>query len=130
MTLLADITIDMLDLKLHGFLSSCIGPIIDVQIRSTTFRKEKYITNCFYFTESRYSYLQQLYLPTIYDALLLNRFTSQFRNSIVINNPNQSRYYVTLSYHDNYIFGIFHLCCTNYWINHYSRVFLDLLQSS
>ena len=68
--------------------------------------------------------LESLFLPSVYDALLVIRPTSNFRDSTVVKNY-QFSYYQELPYNDSYLFALLHLCCCNYSTSYHS----DLLSS-
>ena len=57
-----------------------------------------------------------LFLPSVYDALIVIRPTCNFRDSRVIKNygANQAEYYVELPFNDSYLLALVHLCCVNY----------------
>ena len=57
-----------------------------------------------------------IFIPSVYDALLVIRPSCNFRDSRVIKNygANQAEYYVELPFNDGYLSALAHLCCPNY----------------
>ena len=62
----------------HGCICSCLGPIIDVQMKSKVFSKEKFMMIQLV--------LRDVFLPSVYDALLVIRPSTHFRDGRVIQN--------------------------------------------
>ena len=97
----------------HGCLCSCVGPIIDAQMKCKVFYKEKFMI-----MEIRPVLLvvRDVFLPSVYDALLVIRPSCNFRDSRVIKNytVNFRRYLIELPFHDGYLFGLIHLIPADY----------------
>jgi hypothetical protein len=57
-----------------------------------------------------------VFLPTVYDALLVIRPSCNFRHGTVIKNyiGNQAQYFAQLPFNDSYLMGLIHLCCADY----------------
>jgi F-type H+-transporting ATPase subunit beta len=60
-----------------------------------------------------------VFLPSVYDALLVIRPSCNFRDGTVVKNGGSSspwnpEYIAELPFHDNYLFALIHLCCANY----------------
>jgi len=103
----------------HGTICSCVGPVIDVQMKSKVFYKEKFMI-----TQVR-SILQRhqtnpagfALLPSVYDALLVIRPSCNFRDGTVIKNyigSSEAQYFAELPFNDSYLMGLLHLCCADY----------------
>jgi hypothetical protein len=60
--------------------------------------------------------LRDVFLPTVYDALLVIRPSCNFRHGTVIKNyiGNQAQYFAQLPFNDSYLMGLIHLCCADY----------------
>ena len=97
----------------HGCVCSCVGPIIDVQMKCKVFYKEKFMI-----IQIRPVLLvvRDVFLPSVYDALLLIRPSCNFRDGRVIKNytANFRQYFIELPFNDGYLFGLIHLIPANY----------------
>ncbi len=95
----------------HGCLCSCLGPIIDAQMKSKVFYKEKFMI-----IQIRPVLLlvPDLFLPSVYDALLVRRPSCNFRDGRVLKNANFRQYFIELPFNDGYLFGLIHLIGANY----------------
>jgi len=60
--------------------------------------------------------IRDVFLPSVYDALLIIRPSCNFRDGRVITNcmVNFGQYFVELPFNDNYLFGLMHLIPLNY----------------
>ena len=54
----------------HGCVSSCVGPIIDAQMKSKLFNKEKFMIIQI---RPPKAVVRDVFLPSVYDALLVIR---------------------------------------------------------
>jgi hypothetical protein len=101
----------------HGCICSCLGPIIDVQLKSKVFFKEKFLI-----IQIRQVFfdIRDLFLPSVYDALLVRRPSWNFRDGTVIQNytANFRQYFLELPFQDAYFFSLLHLIPA-----HYSSIF-------
>lgn len=72
--------------------------------------------------------LQNVFLPSVYDALLILRPSCNFRDGIVIKNytANFRQYFIELPFHDAYLFGLIHLIPANYSL-HLAGIYSGLL---
>ena len=97
----------------HGCLCSCVGPIIDVQMKCSVFYREKFMLMQI---RPVLSVGRDVFLPSVYDALLVIRPSCNFRDSRVIKNytVNFRRYLIELPFHDGYLFGLIHLIPADY----------------
>jgi len=107
----------------HGTVCSCVGPMIDAQMKCKVFHQEKLMISilrgaikCKQTPQLKpLSSLRDVLLPSIYDALLVLRPSCNFRDGRVIasilNNPE---YLVELPYNDGYLLGLIHISCANY----------------
>jgi hypothetical protein len=98
----------------HGCVCSCVGPIIDVQMKCKLFYKEKFMI-----IQIRPVSLVQrdVFLPSVYDALLVIRPSCNFRDGRVIQNiqnANFRQYFIELPFNDGYLFALIHLIPANY----------------
>ena len=97
----------------HGCVCSCVGPIIDVQMKCKVFYKEKFMI-----IQIRPVLLvvRDVFLPSVYDALLVIRPSCNFRDGRVIKNytANFRQYFIELPFNDGYLFGLIHLIPANY----------------
>jgi hypothetical protein len=96
----------------HGCVCSCVGPIIDAQMRSNLFYKEKFMI-----IEMRTVLsMRDVFLPSVYDVLLVIRPSCNFRDGRVIKNytANFRQYFIELPFNDGYLFSLVHLMPANY----------------
>ena len=97
----------------HGTVCSCSGPVIDVQMKSNVFHREKFVV-----TQIRPVLLlvPDVFFGSVYDALLLIRPSCNFRDGTVVQNymANQAQYFAELPFNDTYVSGLIHLAAANY----------------
>ena len=97
----------------HGYLSSCVGPIVDVQMKAKIFTREKFMM-----TQLRpiMSVARDIFLPSVYDSLIIIRPSTNFRDGTVIKNcmSDFSQYFVELPFNDSYFFALSHLIPIDY----------------
>uniref|UniRef100_A0A7S0FC45 ATP synthase subunit beta n=1 Tax=Pyrodinium bahamense TaxID=73915 RepID=A0A7S0FC45_9DINO len=97
----------------HGCVCSCVGPVIDVQMKCKVFYREKFMM-----TQIRpvLSVVRDVFLPSVYDALLVIRPSCNFRDGGVVKNcmVNFGQYFVELPFNDSYLFGLIHLIPADY----------------
>jgi len=97
----------------YGCVCSCLGPVLDVQIKSKVFYREKFMM-----TQIRpvLSISRDVFLPSVYDALLVIRPSTHFRDGSVLQNYTASfrQYFRELPFHDAYLFAMIHLIPANY----------------
>ena len=98
----------------HGCLCSCVGPIIDAQMKCKVFYKEKFMI--MEFIRPVLLVVRDVFLPSVYDALLVIRPSCNFRDSRVIKNytANFRQYFIELPFNDGYLLGLIHLIPANY----------------
>eukprot|EP00929_Paragymnodinium_shiwhaense_P072997 TRINITY_DN3707_c0_g1_i1.p1 TRINITY_DN3707_c0_g1~~TRINITY_DN3707_c0_g1_i1.p1 ORF type:complete len:319 (+),score=-78.51 TRINITY_DN3707_c0_g1_i1:125-1081(+) len=93
----------------HGTVCSCVGPVIDVQMKSKVFHREKFVV-----TQIRPVLLlvRDVFFASVYDALLLSQPSCNFRDGTVVQNyiANQAQYFAELPFNSSYLFGLIHLC--------------------
>ena len=87
----------------HACVCSCVGPIVDVKEQSDLFYRERYMANIL---GSGY---KDVFLPSVYDALLLTRPTCDFRDGRLITSSNFTQYLIELAFNDSYLFAMMHL---------------------
>ena len=97
----------------HGCVCSCVGPIIDAKMKCGVFDFEKFMI-----IQIRPVLLvvRDVFLPSVYDALLVIRPSCNFRDGRVIKNytANFRQYFIELPFNDGYLFGLIHLIPANY----------------
>jgi hypothetical protein len=107
----------------HGTVCSCVGPVIDVQMKSKVFHREKLMISILRgAVKSKQtpqlkplSSLRDIFLPSVYDALLVLRPSCNFRDGTVVTSIlNNPEYSAELPYNDNYLLGLIHISCANY----------------
>ena len=103
----------------HGTICSCVGPMIDAQMKSKVFYKEKFMIIQIRPVLQRYQTnpAGSALLPSVYDALLVIRPSCNFRDGRVIKNytrSSEAQYFIELPFNDGYLVGLLHLCCANY----------------
>ena len=61
-----------------------------------------------------------MFLPSVYDALVVTRPSTHFRDGIVVTNRmlEFSEYFVELPFNESYLLGIIHLISVNYFIGY------------
>jgi F-type H+-transporting ATPase subunit beta len=126
----------------HGNLCSCVGPVVDVQMLTKVFSVEKFV----------YTHVQQwlgmqrdVFLPSLYDALIVLRPSIYFRHGNVIrladtssravcaqgspgSSPRGGRraslhdYLDQLAANDSYLCALYHLVPGRYHLNCLSEV--------
>lgn len=92
----------------HACVCSCVGPVVDVKGQSDLFYRERYMANIL---ASGY---KDVFLPSVYDALLLTRPTCDFRDGRLITSPNFTQYLAELPFNDSYLFAMMHLIPADY----------------
>ena len=92
---------------LHGFVSSCVGPILDVSMNSKLFLQERHTID--YFTVD-------VFLPSVYDTLLVTRSSSTLREGTVVRYLHTREYLSSIAFNDSYLFSFLHLIPANYSI--------------
>jgi F-type H+-transporting ATPase subunit beta len=107
----------------HGTVCSCVGPVIDVQMKSKVFHREKFMITILRGSIKSVqtpilkplSSLRDVFLPSVYDALLVMRPSCNFRDGTVVTSTlKYPEYAAELPFNDNYLLGLIHLCCANY----------------
>lgn len=82
--------------------------MIDVQMKSSTYTIEKMLTlqlrPVFYLS-------RDIFLASVYDAIIVLRPSINFRDGLVIKNQiqKQNRYFLELPFHDGYLLRLIHL---------------------
>lgn len=108
----------------HGSICSCLGPIIDVQMKRKLLNVEKYMIIC----TGWYNLNPTLLLGSVYDAIILVRPSCNFRDSTVVKNgiANQVQYYNQLPFNDSYLSALVHLNCANYTSRYQGRLYMSM----
>jgi F-type H+-transporting ATPase subunit beta len=89
----------------HGFVSSCVGPVIDVSVNSNLFYQERYTAEYFSL---------EMFLPSVYDSLLVLRSSSNLRDGTVVKCPHIGQYLASVPFNDSYLFSLLHLVPVDY----------------
>ena len=87
----------------HACVCSCVGPIVDVKEQSDLFYRERYMSSLL---ELGY---KDVFLPSVYDTLLLTRPLCDFRDGRLITSSNSTQYLIELAFNDSYLFAMMHL---------------------
>jgi hypothetical protein len=87
----------------HGCVCSCVGPIIDAQMKCRIFYKEKFMI-----IQIRPVVVRDVFLPSVYDAFLVIRPSCNFRDGRVIKNytAKNRQYFIEFPFNDGYLFGL------------------------
>lgn len=83
----------------HACVCSCVGPIVDVKEQSDLFYRERYMSSLL---ELGY---KDVFLPSVYDTLLLTRPLCDFRDGRLITSSNSTQYLIELAFNDSYLFA-------------------------
>ena len=92
----------------HACVCSCVGPIVDVKEQSDLFYRERYMSSLL---ELGY---KDVFLPSVYDTLLLTRPLCDFRDGRLITSSNSTQYLIELAFNDSYLFAMMHLIPADY----------------
>ena len=103
----------------HGAICSCVGPMIDVQMKCKVFYKEKFMIiqiRPVIVDQQLHPLVRDVFFASVYDALLVITSQCNFRDGRVIYNigSNQAQYFIELPFNDAYLVALIHLCCANY----------------
>lgn len=113
-------------MKEHGNICSCVGPVIDVQLRSSLFSREKLMVNQVKPLVPNSSVA--VFFPSVYDSLSVIRPLSCFRDGTVIKNKaaDFGNYFNEIPYNDSYLFGLLHLINSSYSLDYISNTNMEL----
>ena len=80
-------------------MSSCVGPVIDVQLAANIVHQLRVTVSL--------NAMQDIFLPSVYDASIVIRPSSSFRDGIVVSNcmVHFRRYLLMMPFHEDYLFG-------------------------
>ena len=103
----------------HGSVCSCVGPIIDVNMKCFVFNFEKFMIIQIA-RPSGFVVESNVFLPSVYDAILVIRPSCNFRDGRVINNytVNYRQYLIELPFNDGSLLGLIHLLPVKYLTTH------------
>ena len=106
----------------HGQICSCLGPIIDAQMKWKVFYKEKFMIiqiRPVLLVVRLTRLMRDVFFPSVYDALLVLRPSCHFRDGRVIKNytANFRQYFIELPFNDGYLTALIHLLPSNYRSN-------------
>ena len=91
----------------------CVGPVIDVKLKLKVFLFEHVLVSQLIYV---YPMSKDMFLPSIYDALVVTRPSCNFRDGAVVTNVMLAFgvYFVELPFNDSYLSGVIHLISVNY----------------
>ena len=97
----------------YGCVNSCVGPMLDVQMRSELFYQDKFLISQI---TPVFSLMRDLFLPSVYDAFLVLRPACHFRDASVLSHSTAHlrEYFRELPFHESYFLGLIHLLPVNY----------------
>jgi len=103
----------MSNLATAGYVSCCVGPVIDVTLSSVHIDKEKLMLS---FMGPVLSIAQQTLLPSVLDSLMVHRPKCNFRDGIVIRNcvDDFGSYMALLPFNDSYLFALLNILPAEY----------------
>ena len=103
----------LLQLQGYGCVNSCVGPMLDVQMRSELFYQDKFLISQI---TPVFSLMRDLFLPSVYDAFLVLRPACHFRDARVLSHSTAHlrEYFRELPFHESYFLGLIHLLPVNY----------------
>jgi len=96
----------------HGCVCACVGPVVDLQLSNDLFATEK----CMLTLIRPVLTMRDVFLPSVYDSILITRPSCHFRDGSVVNNcmvPLIS-YCAELPFNDSYLFALLHLIPAKY----------------
>jgi hypothetical protein len=91
----------------HGFICSVVGPVIDVQLKYQSFKQENLMVAQF-----RTAFpIQDIFMPSVYDAINVQRPALYFRDGTVMYNSLASfqQYFFELPFNDTLLFAFLKL---------------------
>ena len=103
-------------LSYSGSVCSCVGPIIDVQMKVNVFELDKLVLD-FLIGPVVSLIARDIPFPTIYDAMLIVRPLCNFKDGTVIRNTVVilSAYLSEVLFSDSYLLGFIHLLPIGYY---------------
>jgi len=109
----------------HGCVSSCVGPVIDVQMRSKLFYREKFVMAQI---RPLCNLVRDVFLPSVYDSFALIRPSCNFRDGTLVKNcmADFGRYFVELPFNDSYLFALVHLVNVEHSSYFYKSMFKEV----
>lgn len=113
----------------HGSLCSCVGPVVDIQMRSKLFRTEKFVLSAVSPVLGSSSQRDLLFCTSVYDAVFVVRPSCNLRDGTLLKgwNLQQISLFAELPYMDSYVLALVHLVPADYIQRMDSKVFSDLL---
>ena len=109
----------------HGCVGSCVGPVIDVQMKSKLFYKEKFMIIQI---RPLCNLVRDVFLPSVYDSFALIRPSCNFRDGRLIKNytANFRHYFIELPFNDGYLFALIHLINVEHSFYFYKSMFKEV----
>jgi F-type H+-transporting ATPase subunit beta len=110
-----------------------VGPVLDVKMRCKIFDFDKLMLT--FLKQAGFTVTQHVFLPSVFDALLVSRPQCNFRDGIVLNNSlvNFDEYFLELPFNSSYLFGLVHLIPANFSANFtsfYKELRMEACESS
>jgi len=109
----------------HGCVGSCVGPVIDVQMKSKLFYKEKFMIIQI---RPLCNLVRDVFLPSVYDSFALIRPSCNFRDGRLIKNytANFRHYFIELPFNDGYLFALIHIINVEHSFYFYKSMFKEV----
>ena len=120
---------------LNGSLCSCVGPVVDIQMRSKLFRREKFVLSAVWpvlGSTANSGQRDLLFCTSVYDAVFVVRPSCNFRDGTLLKGWNDSdmSLFAELPYMDSYLYGLLHLVPADYITSMETSVLEHLLNES
>jgi len=104
----------------HGYVTSCLGPVVDIQLSSAVYREDRRVysgvrdaLSCSASTGQKATeYIgRDLFYPTVYDSLTIIRPSVCFREGITMANcmTQFQAFILDLPYQESYLLAVSHL---------------------
>jgi F-type H+-transporting ATPase subunit beta len=109
----------------HGYVTSCLGPVVDIQLSSAVYRENRRVysgvrdaLSCSDSTGQKATeYIgRDLFYPTVYDSITIIRPSVCFREGITMANcmTQFQAFILDLPYHETYLLAVTHLIPASY----------------
>lgn len=99
--------------KANGSLSSCVGPVVDIQMRPNLFCHEKLVLSA---VKPVLGLSRDLFFPSIYDAVFVIRPSVIFRDGTHISGLSEAHlaFFSSIPFNDSYLSAVLHLVPASY----------------
>jgi F-type H+-transporting ATPase subunit beta len=108
----------------HGYVTSCLGPVVDVQLASDVYREDRAVYSrvreglaCSETPGQESSYIgRDIFYPTVYDSMTIIRPSVCFREGITMANcmSRFNTFMLGLPYNTTYLLAVTHLIPSDY----------------